>query len=68
MCNDKSSSRVALTSIRLIMLLLISDLWKSFWFMAMPAVSLARGGIKTGSDFCNVGGFFLQVGLEACGQ
>ncbi|KAF2228079.1 G protein-coupled glucose receptor regulating Gpa2-domain-containing protein [Elsinoe ampelina] len=50
----------------LVMLLLFSDLFKSSWFMVFPAVSLKVGGILSGSRFCDVGGFFLQAGIESC--
>ncbi|PSK46279.1 G protein-coupled receptor GPR1 [Elsinoe australis] len=50
----------------LVMLLLFSDLFKSSWFLVFPAVSLEVGGIKSGTRFCDIGGFFLQAGIESC--
>ena len=52
----------------LILLLIISDLFKSAWYLIFPAVSVAVGGIPSYSPFCNVGGFFLQAGVESCGM
>jgi len=49
------------------MLLLLADLWKALWFLIFPAVSLAQHGIATESTFCQVGGFFVQASIEACG-
>ncbi|PNS16060.1 G protein-coupled receptor GPR1 [Sphaceloma murrayae] len=50
----------------LVMLLIFSDLFKSSWLVVFPAVSLHVGGIRSGSYFCDIGGFFLQAGLESC--
>lgn len=50
------------------MLLLAADFWKSLWYMVFPAVSVSVGGIRTGSAFCSIGGFFLQTGMEAAGE
>jgi len=53
---------------RLVLLLILSDLFKSLWMLIFPAVSLATGGVATGDAFCNAGGFLLQLGMEACGR
>ncbi|KAF4551501.1 G protein-coupled glucose receptor-like protein 2 [Elsinoe fawcettii] len=50
----------------LVMLLMFSDLFKSSWFLVFPAVSLRMGGVASGSRFCDIGGFFLQAGIESC--
>jgi len=49
------------------MLLLMADLFKSFWFMLFPAVALTHG-VQSHDIFCQVGGFFVQMGLETCGR
>jgi len=49
------------------MLLLAADLFKSFWFLLAPAVAMSRG-VQTNDVFCQVGGFFVQMGLQACGK
>lgn len=52
----------------LVLLLIIGDFWKSFWFLVGSAATLARGQIPTENPFCQASGYFLQVGVEACGQ
>ena len=57
-----------LTLRRLIMLLLVADCFRSMWFVIFPAVALAHGKVQSGDPFCDAGGFFIQMGLEACGK
>ena len=49
------------------MLLIQSDMFKALWFMIYPIVTFAHGPIPTGSDFCQVNGFFISLGIEASG-
>jgi G protein-coupled receptor GPR1 len=48
------------------MLLMQSDMLKSTWFMIYPIVELSQGGVKSESAFCQISGFFLAAGIEAC--
>jgi len=57
-----------LTLYSLVMLLLVADCFRSMWFVIFPAVALAHGKVQSGDPFCNAGGFFIQMGLEACGK
>lgn len=52
----------------LVLLLIIGDFWKSFWFLVGSAQTLASGQIATEDPFCQASGYFLQVGVEACGE
>ncbi|KAF4339849.1 G coupled receptor [Fusarium beomiforme] len=49
----------------LIMLLIYSDMFKSFWLLLFPAVELVAGKIETTETFCQVSGFFLSLSVEA---
>ncbi|KAM0191911.1 hypothetical protein ACHAPI_008629 [Fusarium lateritium] len=49
----------------LIMLLIYSDMFKSFWLLLFPAVELIAGKIETNETFCQVSGFFLALSIEA---
>ncbi|KAI1028107.1 hypothetical protein LB505_002361 [Fusarium chuoi] len=49
----------------LIMLLIYSDMFKSFWLLIFPAVELVAGKIETTETFCQVSGFFLALSIEA---
>jgi G protein-coupled receptor GPR1 len=49
------------------MLLIQSDMFKALWFMLYPIVTFSRGPIPNDSDFCQVNGFFLSLGIEASG-
>lgn len=51
----------------LVLLLIISDMFKSLWYLVFPAVSLGIHGVSSSATFCQVGGFFLQAGIESCG-
>ncbi|KAJ4011979.1 G protein-coupled receptor gpr1 [Fusarium irregulare] len=49
----------------LIMLLIYSDMFKTFWLLVFPAVELVAGKIETDETFCQVSGFFLALSIEA---
>ncbi|KAF5017932.1 hypothetical protein F66182_10116 [Fusarium sp. NRRL 66182] len=49
----------------LIMLLIYSDMFKSFWLLLFPIVELVAGKIETEETFCQVSGFFLALSIEA---
>jgi G protein-coupled receptor GPR1 len=51
----------------LIMLLIQSDMFKALWFMLYPIVTFSHGPIPNNSDFCQVNGFFISLGIEASG-
>jgi len=57
-----------LTVNSLIMLLIQSDMFKALWFMVYPIVTFLNGPIQNSSNFCQVNGFFLSVGIEASGS
>ncbi|EFY99871.1 G-protein coupled receptor [Metarhizium robertsii] len=50
----------------LILLLILSDMLATFWLVLLPAIELARGRIPSNSTLCQISGFFLSVGIEAC--
>ena len=52
----------------LVLLLIMGGSWKSLWFLVFPVVNFARGPVTTPTPFCEVSGYMLQVGFEACGQ
>lgn len=54
--------------ITLVLILVLSDASKSLWIFVFNAVGLAGIPIRTHSAFCQVGGFFLQMSFEACGE
>lgn len=55
-----------LTGPSLIMLLILSDIIKSLWYMIFSIVNLiASHPVPTNSTLCQVSGFFLSVGIEA---
>lgn len=47
------------------MLLIYSDMFKTFWLLIFPAVELVAGKIETDETFCQVSGFFLALSIEA---
>lgn len=47
------------------MLLIFSDMFKTFWLLIFPAVELIAGKIETEQAFCQVSGFFLALSIEA---
>ena len=52
----------------LVLLLILGGSWKSFWFLTFSAVSFVDGHIKSKGPFCQISGYCLQVGFEACGE
>lgn len=52
----------------LVLLLILGDFWKSAWFLVFASTTLANGPVSTMSSFCQASGYFLQVGVEACGK
>ena len=52
---------------RLILILILADLFKATWFLVFAAFALNHN-IENGSAFCLAGGFFIQTGLESCGM
>lgn len=54
-----------LTSDRLILMLVQSDLIKSAAFVVFPIVSLLWGTVKSDSAFCQISGFILTIGIES---
>ncbi|KAG8426723.1 coupled receptor [Metarhizium acridum] len=50
----------------LILLLILSDMLATLWLVLLPAIELARGRIPSNSTICQISGFFLSVGIEAC--
>ncbi|KAM0346714.1 hypothetical protein ACHAPU_005429 [Fusarium lateritium] len=47
------------------MLLIYSDMFKTFWLFVFPAVELIRGKVETNEPFCQISGFFLALSIEA---
>ncbi|KAK0257033.1 G protein-coupled receptor gpr1 [Friedmanniomyces endolithicus] len=50
----------------LVLLLIIGDFWKSFVYLLYATATFARGQLQTTSGFCQVGGYMLTAGIEAC--
>lgn len=50
----------------LIMLVIQTDVFKSFWFVLYPVIALAGGPVSSRSTFCQISGFFLTASIEAC--
>ncbi|ODA81105.1 hypothetical protein RJ55_04068 [Drechmeria coniospora] len=53
-------------SFSLILLLIQSDLLKATSCVVFPAVELSRGTVTPASPICQLSGFFLTLGIEAC--
>ncbi|KAH7353245.1 G protein-coupled glucose receptor regulating Gpa2-domain-containing protein [Plectosphaerella cucumerina] len=49
----------------LIMLLIVGDTIEALFFFIFPIVYLVHGPIDSQSNFCQVSGFFLAVGIES---
>lgn len=49
------------------MLLIQSDMFKALWFMVFPIVVFLHGPVADNSNFCQISGFFLSLGIEASG-
>ncbi len=52
----------------LVLLLIMGDFWKSFVYLLYATATFARGQLQTTSGFCQVGGYMLTAGIEACGK
>ena len=52
----------------LVFMLILGDFYKSLWYLIYGSVSFGRGQVKSSDPFCQVSGFMLQSGLEACGR
>jgi G protein-coupled receptor GPR1 len=52
----------------LIMLLILSNLWRALWYFLFPIIGFARGKISSQSAFCQVSGFMLSYGIEGAGM
>lgn len=52
----------------MIMLLIVSDLFKSVWYLIFPSVVFAQSVVKDSSAFCQATGFFVALGIEASGE
>ncbi|OAA38804.1 Plasma membrane G protein coupled receptor (GPCR) [Metarhizium rileyi] len=50
----------------LILLLILSDMLSTLWLVLLPAIELSNGRIPSNSTFCQISGFFLSLGIEAC--
>ncbi|KAK0934993.1 G protein-coupled receptor gpr1 [Friedmanniomyces endolithicus] len=50
----------------LVLLLIMGDFWKSFVYLLYATATFARGQLHTTSGFCQVGGYMLTAGIEAC--
>lgn len=61
---DRGASPHLLDS--LIILLIQSDTLKSIVFIILPIIEIARGPVASGGATCQISGFFLTVGFEAC--
>ncbi|KAG6017461.1 hypothetical protein E4U43_001146 [Claviceps pusilla] len=63
----KAAEDHGLTQARsLILLLILSDMLKTLWLVILPASEMVQGTIASVSGLCQVSGFFLSVGIEAC--
>jgi G protein-coupled receptor GPR1 len=49
----------------LVLLLIVSDMWKALWYFLFPVVVFTRGQVDSTSHFCQASGFFLALGTEA---
>ena len=49
----------------LIFLLILSDMFKAFWYFIFPIVVFTRGTVQSSSKFCQASGFLLALGTEA---
>ncbi|KAK3678172.1 G protein-coupled receptor gpr1 [Recurvomyces mirabilis] len=50
----------------LVLLLILSDFWKSLWFLIQASVIFTHGQLKTDSTSCQVGGYMITMSIEAC--
>lgn len=52
----------------LVLMLILGDFYKSLWYLIHGSVNFARSQVRSEEVFCQVSGFMLQVGLQACGE
>lgn len=52
----------------LVLMLILGDFYKSLWYLIHGSVNFARSQVTTDESFCQVSGFMLQMGLQACGK
>ena len=57
-----------LTLARLILILVVADVLRSFWLFAFPIANLAYGSFPTSSGLCQACGFFTQMAYEMAGS
>jgi G protein-coupled glucose receptor regulating Gpa2 len=56
------------------MLLVLSDAYKSLWYLIGPAIAFGTGNngksnfLTTNKTFCNIDGFMLSMGIEFSGE
>lgn len=50
------------------MLLVYGDLTRSIGYFVFAVYSLARGTVKSESNFCQASGWFIQYGAETSGE
>jgi hypothetical protein len=52
----------------LVLMLILGDFYKSLWYLIHGSVNFARSQVTSDESFCQVSGFMLQMGLQACGK
>jgi hypothetical protein len=52
----------------LVLMLILGDFYKSLWYLIHGSVNFARSQVTSDESFCQVSGFMLQMGLQACGR
>lgn len=52
----------------LVLMLILGDFYKSMWYLIHGSVNFGRSQVQSGESFCQVSGFMLQMGLQACGK
>ena len=50
----------------LIIMLITSDLLKTLWLVIPPSIELSGHEVDSNSTLCQISGFFLALGIEAC--
>lgn len=52
----------------LVLMLILGDFYKSLWYLIHGSVNFARSQVTSDESFCQVSGFMLQMGIQACGR
>ena len=52
----------------LVLMLILGGFYKSLWYLIHGSVNFARSQVTSDESFCQVSGFMLQMGLQACGR